>query len=50
MSSGCMTPFSCTPGFAKWGGFGEFCLNHAFNKLTAMQLATSLMASKCNHG
>ena len=50
MPSGCMTPFSCTPGFTKWGGFGEFCLSSSFNKLHTARIATSRLTGKCIPG
>lgn len=40
MHGDCMTPFSCSPGYIKLGGFGEFCasdyhdIGHNAMKLT----------------
>jgi hypothetical protein len=48
MQGGCMTPFSCTPGYIKVGGFGEFCLPAEEDAgLEYLKLALQLQANKC---
>lgn len=50
MQGDCMTPFSCSPGYIKVGGFGDFCVSKYSTGVDIMRLAITLRANICPDG